>query len=398
MDKNTNNWKEFTLGNPQEPAKRTEQPKRRKKLLWGILSGLIVLGAAAVVILWDQSSFDHLRRGIIYAAADKDENGCAQLYRYAGDKTGTFAVLDGTLIDLSGNQLLMIDEKGTEIVNERIHFAAPALCANEERVLVYDVGGTDLMMLGDRGILWMLPEEMEIFSATINENSYVTVTGKKSGYKAAVCVYDAEGDEVFEYHSADRYVMTAALSRDSRTLLAITMGQENGYFTSYGVFYRTNSTEELTSVGIGGLVYDVGWVDGAFCVVTEEGVRFLSDDGELLGSYNIGSDYLRRCSMGGNGYVALLLSHYRNGTQNQLIAIDSKGSELGCCEVEGEVLSVSSAGRYTAILCSDYLTIYDKDMENVAKLTNISEMRQVLMRSDGSAILAGTSAASLYLP
>ena len=35
--------------------------------------------------------------------------------------------------------------------------------------------------------------------------------------------------------------MTAALSADSKTLAAVTMGQENGVFASYEVFYRVNS-------------------------------------------------------------------------------------------------------------------------------------------------------------
>ena len=62
------------------------------------------------------------------------------------------------------------------------------------------------------------------------------------------------------------------------------------------------------------------------------------------------------------------------------------------------MLDISSAGRYLAVLFSDRLTIYDKYLTEVATLPDVSEARAVLMRSDGSAVLAGASGASLYLP
>lgn len=62
------------------------------------------------------------------------------------------------------------------------------------------------------------------------------------------------------------------------------------------------------------------------------------------------------------------------------------------------MLDISAAGRYVAVLLSDRLTIYDKYLTEVATLPDVSEARAILMRSDGSAVVAGASGASLYLP
>ena len=401
MDNNTNNWKEFTLGNPQEePPKRVQEKKRdKKKVLWLILAVAAAVCIVAVVLLWDQSSFDGLRRSIIYATAKKDENGCAELYQYAGDQTSQFAALEGSLVDLSANQLMLINEKGDNLINESIRFAAPMLISNENCAVAYDIGGTQLYVLGNKGILWTLESEDEILSASLNANGYVTVVGNKSGYKAAVRVYSNAGEPVFEYDSADRFVMTAALSGDNRTLAAITMGQQNGRFVSYLMLYRTNSKEPTKKMMISnGVVYDIGWVDGCFCIVAEDGLYFVETDGSPVGSYVFGNVYLRRCCFSENDYASILVSRYKSGSQCTALAVDVEGNELGCCEVDGEVLSFDNAGRYTAVLCADELSIYDKEMQMVSRLPDISEAHQVLMRSDGSAILAGTTAARLYLP
>ena len=50
------------------------------------------------------------------------------------------------------------------------------------------------------------------------------------------------------------------------------------------------------------------------------------------------------------------------------------------------------------MLYSDRLTIYDKNWNEHATLEGVSTARQVLMRADGSAVLAGSASASLYLP
>ncbi len=401
MDNNTNNWKEFTLGNPQEePPKRVaKKHPGKKRILWLIGLIIVMLAVVAAALLWDQSSFDGLRRSIIYATAKKDESGCAELYSYNGDQTSRFAALDGSLINLSGNQLLVINEKGKLLVEESIHFMAPTLAANENCAIAYDTGGNQLYLLSSKGILWTLESEGEILSAAINENNYITVVENKSGCKAAVYVYNNIGEPVFEFDSADRFVMTAALSRDNRTLAAITMGQEDGRFTSYLVLYRTNSEEPAKTAKIGsGAVFDVGWTDGCFCIVAEDGLYFWETDGTQVGSYLFNNVYLLRCCLKGNGYVSLLVSPYKSGSQCTLLAVDTEGNELGACEIDSEVLSFDSAGRYTAILCADELTIYDKAMQRVSNLADISEANQVLMRADGSAILAGATKARLYLP
>ena len=275
----------------------------------------------------------------------------------------------------------------------------PALARGTARATAYDVGGRTVYVLSAKGLVYKLDTAGEILSAVLNDDGYLTVTSNESGCKAAVRVYDGSGRPVFAYRSADRFIMTAALSGDSRTLAAVTMGQSGGVFTSYVVFYRTNSdTPEATCALTGSLIYDLIPMDGLFCAVMEEQICFLTTSGEVAAAYSCGGDYLRRVDCGGDGYAALLLGRYRNGTQHRLVTVTPDGQALASLDVDGEVLSISAAGRYIAVLFSDHMTIYDKNLTECARLDAVSEARQVLMRADGSAVLAGSTAASLYLP
>ena len=400
MDNNTNNWKEFTLGDPQEvQPRRVEKKSRRKPLLILLIVAVLAIGAVTAAVLLDRSGFDGLRRSIIYAKAVKDENGCAQLYRYNSDQSGHFASLDGSLVSVSMHQLTVLDEKNRTLYDESVKFQTPSLQSRGGRAVAYDVGGTEVYVLSDKGLVYKLDCAGEVLNASLNQKGWLTVVCGESGCKAAVRVYDAEGEAVFAFRSSDRFVMTAALSADSRTLAAVTMGQENGVFASYVVFYRVNSDKEAGRCTLrGSVVYDLTAAGSGFCAVTEEQLCFLSGDGVMTAAYDYGGDYLRRVSVSDDGYAAVLLGRYRTGTQHRIVTVNGEGKELAALEIDAEVASLSAAGRYVAVLTGEELVIYDKQLKPCAQLQEVSQAREVLMRSDGSAVLAGSMAASLYLP
>ena len=399
MDNNTNNWKEFTLGNPQEEKPRRVAKRRRRPLLVLLAVAAVLAGIVTAAVLLDRSGFDGLRRSIIYAKAVKDENGCAQLYRYNSDQSGHFASLDGSLVSVSMHQLTVLDEKNRTLYDESVKFQTPSLQSRGGRAVAYDVGGTEVYVLSDKGLVYKLDCAGEVLSASLNQKGWLTVVCSESGCKAAVRVYDAGGEAVFVFRSSDRFVMTAALSSDSRTLAAVTMGQENGVFASYVVFYRVNSDKEAGRCTLrGSMVYDLTAAGSGFCAVTEEQLCFLSGDGVMTAAYDYGGDYLRRVSVSDDGYAAVLLGRYRTGTQHRIVTVNGEGKELAALEIDAEVASLSAAGRYVAVLTGEELVIYDKQLKPCAQLQEVSQAREVLMRSDGSAVLAGSMAASLYLP
>ena len=400
MKKDTQSIYDLPQGDLQEEQpRRLRQKKKSRKWLWLTLTVLVVLGAVAAAVLWDANSFDGLRRSIIYARAEKDETGCAKLYYYENDATSRFAAIDGSLVTVAANQVRLLDERSQVLYQNSVRFLHPDLVSGGGVAVAYDIGGTALYALDSKGLRWQQETEGELIAVTVNPHGYVTAVYNKSGAKAAVTIWDSNGAAVFTFQSAQRFVMTAALGQDDRTLAAVTMGQEDGKFQSFLVLYHTDSDKMVATTPVdGGVAYALETLQREFCAVTEQGLYLLDSGGELKASYSYGGQFLRRCVVGDGGWAALLLSRYKSGGYASLITVDGDGNELGGCDIDGEVLDISTAGRYVAVLFSDRLTIYDKYLTEVATLPDVSEVRAVLMRADGSAVLAGASGASLYLP
>lgn len=400
MKKDTQSIYDLPQGDLQEEQpRRLRQKKKPRKWLWLTLIVLVVLGAVAAAVLWDANSFDGLRRSIIYARAEKDETGCAKLYYYENDATSRFAAIDGSLVTVAANQVRLLDERSQVLYQNSVRFLHPDLVSGGGVAVAYDIGGTALYALDSKGLRWQQETEGELLAVTVNPHGYVTAVYNKSGAKAAVTVWDSNGAAVFTFQSAQRFVMTAALGQDDRTLAAVTMGQEDGKFQSFLVLYHTDSDKMVATTPVdGGVAYALETLQREFCAVTEQGLYLLDSGGELKASYSYGGQFLRRCVVGDGGWAALLLSRYKSGGYASLITVDGDGNELSGCDIDGEVLDISTAGRYVAVLFSDRLTIYDKYLTEVATLPDVSKVRAVLMRADGSAVLAGASGASLYLP
>ena len=400
MKKDTQTLYDLQPGDVQEEKPHRVQKRRRsRKWLWLTLTVLVVLGVVAAAVLWDANSFDGLRRSIIYARAEKDETGCAKLYYYENDATSRFTALEGSLVMVAANQIRVLDEHSNALYQTGVRFLSPDLAAGGDIAVAYDIGGTVLYVMDSKGLRWQQEVEGDLIAVTVNSHGYVTATYNKSGAKAAVTVWDNSGALKFTFLSSERFVMTAALGRDDRTLAAVSMGQEDGKFQSFLVLYHTDSDKAVASSAVeGGVVYTLESMQKEFCAVTEQALYMLDDSGRITASYSYGGQFLHRCVVSDGGWAALLLSRYKTGGYASLITVDSDGNELGGCDIDGEVLDISAAGRYVAVLLSDRLTIYDKYLTEVATLPDVSEARAILMRSDGSAVVAGASGASLYLP
>ena len=309
MKKDTQSIYDLPQGDLQEEQpRRLRQKKKPRKWLWLTLIVLVVLGAVAAAVLWDANSFDGLRRSIIYARAEKDETGCAKLYYYENDATSRFAAIDGSLVTVAANQVRLLDERSQVLYQNSVRFLHPDLVSGGGVAVAYDIGGTALYALDSKGLRWQQETEGELLAVTVNPHGYVTAVYNKSGAKAAVTVWDSNGAAVFTFQSAQRFVMTAALGQDDRTLAAVTMGQENGKFQSFLVLYHTASDKMVVTTPVdGGVAYALETLQREFCAVTEQGLYLLDSGGELKASYSYGGQFLRRCVVGDGGWAALLL-------------------------------------------------------------------------------------------
>ena len=279
--------------------------------------------------------------------------------------------------------------------------STPAVDAGGGRTAAYDIGGTELYVLDDSGLVYQLEDsELDgLIAANLNAKGWLAVTAEQKGCKGVVPVYNAEGTKVFAFRSAERFVMDAYVTDDCSTLAAVTLGQEEGTFVSNVVLYDLTEEQPKASYSVsGGLVLDIGQQGDRLVTVSDTEVSFATTKGEWKASYSYGGAYLRGYDFGGDDFTVLQLNRYRSGSLGRLVTVNSDGEEISSLDVQDEILSVSAAGRYIAVLYADRLAIYNRNLEEYAALNGTGSARETLVRSDGTVVLLGSDEGELYLP
>lgn len=379
-------------------------PKRKGRFLRALILLLIlaaVLGAVWLATYGDMVGLGGAQQMLTYNSSTPGADGRMEMFRYDSDRSASYRMLGDNLLIVSTTRIQLLGRDGSELWTKTVNFSNPAIAVGSQNAAVYDVGGKDLYILGQRGLLRDMSDKSEngILSVTVNGSDYLALTTIKSGYRAAVTAYNSSGEPVFTFNSSERYISDACVLNDNRHLAVVTLGEAEGVFASRMNFYAFNSEEEVSETTLSGaMVLSLGNLGGKLAALQDDRLTVFDADGSLSGSCRFEYPYLRGYSANGSDFAILLLSRYRSGSAMRLITVDTDGQKRGMLDERREVLDVSAAGRYVAVLLSDSLTIYTSDFTEYATLTETDFAKHVVMRSDGTALLIGTTRATLYVP
>ena len=340
-----------------------------------------------------------LRRYLHYGKAE--EAGTESVYDYDADSGNQFAVLEKHLAVLSDTGLKLLSPDGETVWSAAVNLKAPALDAGSTMAVAYDVGGTLLYVVNAYGEVMRLEtdDEEPIIAASLNEHDWLSITTEKRGYKGCVNVYDPEMELAFVFNSSSRFVTDACVVGEGKQLAAVTLGQEDSIFVSNVVLYDLRETEPYADYSIeNGLVLSIDTDEDRITTVSDTCLTCAGANGKIMSTHSYGSEHLREYTMAGDGFSVLLLSRYQSGSLGRLLSVGTDGTHLGSLEVREEILDLSAAGRYLAVLYADRVVVYNPDLQVYASLTGIDQARGVLMRPDGSVLLLGAESAHLFLP
>ena len=379
-----------------------QKPKKRRKLsgiALFLLTLVVVLGVVLVAAYRDGTGFDVLRRYFSYSREEKASGDAG--YDYDASYSNRLAALGDTLVVLSDTSLKLLGQGGEELWSANVQMKAPALATGGGRAVAYDVGGRELYVLDEKGEVasFEMNEEEPLIAATLNGKGWLAVTAEKQNYKACVSVYNAKMEKVFDFNSSRRFVSDACVTDDCAYLAAVTLGQEDGTFVSNIVLYDLTQTEPVANYSVrDGLVTSITQQSGKLVTVSDNKLTIADTAGQITGEYSYGGAYLREYDCGGDGYTVLLLNRYQSGSVGRLVTVGTDGEELASLDVHEEVLSVSAAGRYVAVLYTDSLVVYNPDLQAYATLKGTGYAKEALVRTDGSALLVASESARLFLP
>lgn len=397
------------MNDRQEVPNGKKKPNILVRLLAFLVTLALIFGAVTLVVYRDRLNFDVIRRYFAYRSLERNDSGQAESFAHEGSTRDIFVSAGENLLVCSTTGVRLFSGSGTQYANEQIVMEQPVAMAAGEWSLAYDAGGKSLYLFRDKEKVFSLGADngKTILSARVNENGWLAVVTQAASYKGSVTVYNPQQQPVLQLNRSSGFVMDAVVTEDGKYLATVTVSQSGASFASSLDFYRLDRTEEETEPDAsctldGSVILDLREQDGTMWALGDTGVFAVSlaekSLGERKGAYSYSEQYLKEFSLEGDGYAALLLGKYRAGTQAQLLVTDEAGEVTGTLDIGEQVLSLSAAGRYIAVLTADRLDIYTSDLRLYDSLSGTQNAQKVLMRADGTAMLIGAKTARLYIP
>ncbi len=377
------------------PAKKKRGLLRRMGTL-----ALVLCAVLAVVVLTtmeDGRHFASLRRWLMYG----ESSGSRDVYVYAADPANRYGRVGDSLLVVSPNTAQMIDDDGAIAFEQRLNMSSPQLTVGARQAAVCDVGGDTLYLMDQSGVRRTMSTEKGLcyYSARLNGSDYLAVTEQKSGYKATVSVYGSQGELKFHFDSYDNYISDAAVTEDCRSVVMVSLETQEGTFAARLLAYSLDTAEQIGSAVIrDGLALDIRCVKNRVLSLCDKRFVITSLDGETLLDRAYGNLYLHDYALSGDGFCALLLGRYQAGNICTLTTYDLDGEELASLPLTEEVLDISAAGSYLAVLYGNSVVVYNKDLTEHARMEGTDYAGQVEMEDDGTVLLIAGASAWRFLP
>lgn len=381
-------------------------PKKKNlflRLLAFAVTLLLAAGAIFLVANRDKLNLDALKRWFTYRSLERSDTGLAESFAYSGSSSNVFAALGDDLLVCSAGGVHLYSGGGVCYVEHSVALDQPVAEVSGSTAAVWSVGGDAVYLYRSRTQYGTLDHlDGPLLSVRLNSSGWLAVLTRESGYKAVATVYDKDLNKLMSFRLGV-FASDAMVTEDCKSLAVVTVGQRDMAFESTLNLYSLSGYQEgvhydLTpaeSWSLGNNVILALREDGEIWCVGDSGVSIWNGDG--VSSWSCAGRYLKNYALG-NNFAAVLTGKYRAGSQAELTAINAEGEPSAALVLNEQVLSLSAAGRYVAVLTADHLDIYTQNLNLYASLDGTGGARSVLMRSDGSALLINSETANLYIP
>lgn len=357
----------------------------------------VVLVVVVLTSMEDGNHFASLRRWLMYGDSGTGQN----YYTYVADGNNRFALLGEDLLVTNQNTVQLLSDDGTIRYSLSVSMTTPMVSVGGDVAAVCDVGGNSLYLLDETGTRreMTLSSGLRYYSARLNSAGWLAVTEEKNGYKASISVYNSSGELVFSFDSYDSYITDALVTEDCRSVVAVSLAPQDSVFSSTLLVYDLSEAVLTASCPIrDGLPMDITCTGDELLALCDTRLAIADLEGNTILDYPYGSMYLHDYAFGGKDFCALLLGKYKAGNICELTTFDLEGQQIASLEVTEEVLDLSAAGNYLAVLYSDSLVIYTRDLQEHARLDGTDYAGHVIMEPGGTAMVITGTAAWRFLP
>lgn len=312
---------------------------------------LVVVFVAAFLVVYLVFSVLNAPTGIVEYVSSKyalSKSGGSFPVSYDFNSAGDITYSNGSVLVSTETDLKCYNKSGN-LIYSRIHgFASPIVKTSKVRTLIYGINNSiyKIENAHEEVLSKKTENNASIICADISDSGVYAIATESNEDVAVVCVYDKNGNEIYKYHSANKYVSGVTVSENGQKICIVTLATKQAEFVSTLSIYDLDKTEVLAETELKGeVVYTVEYTDSNnICVLTDKQYFNLRNN-KLSNNLIYSPEFLNKFEIN-DDYILIYNTADSNSQKGFIYVLNQKGRKKAAFEVEGNVVDVSvSKGR-----------------------------------------------------
>ncbi len=353
---------------------------RTKKFIGAILALAIVCGAVWLFVKEDVA-------GIIGdRIAASSSSGASMPVEIAGTSVKeTFTVGDNIGVLTDGNALLYA-KNGKRLLSYAHGMTDPIVKSAGRRFLLYDRGGTKLVVRMRDKVLFEKEFDYKIISANISSDGWLTVVTAAQRYASQLHVWNSAYDEeIFTWSSSGEYIICSAADSKSKTVAAATLtANASGQMVTTVHVFTTEAAVELGKKDFSGeaavsLEYNAS---GNVKLICDSMAAVIDRSGNVLGRFDFDRKLISCINFHNAFGMALIFDRYTEARATDVTFIGNRGEEIKTVSVSGKFLCANGDSSHAALYCDGEVTVFDYSGNKTASLTSEQDALLILLTKE----------------
>lgn len=353
---------------------------RTKKFIGAVLALAIVCVAVWLFVKEDVA-------GIIGdRIAASSSSGASMPVEIAGTAVKeTFTIGDNVGVLTDGNVALYA-KNGKQLLSYTHGMTDPIVKAAGRRFLLYDRGGTKLVVRMRDKVLFEKEFDYKIISANISSGGWITVVTAAQRYASQLHVWNSAYDEeIFTWSSSGEYIICSAADSGSKTVAAATLtANASGQMVTTVHIFTTEAAIELGKKDFSGeaavsLEYNSS---GNVKIICDSMAAVVDRSGNVIGRYDFDRKLISCVNVHGTSGMALVFDRYTEARATDVTFIGSRGEQVKTVSVSGKFLCANGNSSHAAVYCDGTATVFDYSGNKTAELTSEQDALLILLTKE----------------
>lgn len=280
---------------------------------------------------------------------------------YPRQETLSFMPFKSGMAVVGTDVLRLYDGAGISLIEDKLNYSAPAVCASDKYLLVYDLGAKQYAVYNSLTRVIRRDTDFRVICADMSDcGAFLLVTRSNETRYVAEYYNEALHKTMSVYK--DHYVLGAAI-RDDGNRFVICSAIPSGTDLSCEIsLCQAGSAEPVRTVSYPGampLMVDFA-PDGSFTVVCDTAVLTFDPDGAEISRYPISGMTLVTAHQK-NGVTVIAAAVNALGSENRIVVLDAAGNLLldTLCRERVTDVTVTEGAACCAVLTPNAVLTFD---------------------------------------